>query len=77
MTQTYVDHLRRTRVRKDRKPVIQRGKLIRGEWPSYCILNFYRLREGVIQIEAYHQEQKKTYLLSLTHTIIEVRYWEC
>jgi len=70
--QVYIDHLRRTRQRKDAKPVIQRGKLIRGEWPSYGIISFYRLRQGVIQVDVYHQEQRKTYRLWLTRATIKV-----
>lgn len=69
----YVDQLRKTRVRNDTKPLVQRGKLIRGQWPAYCIVSFYRIREaGVVKLDVYHKEEKKNYLLVLSPADMEV-----
>jgi hypothetical protein len=68
----YLKTCQQTLVQTDARPVVQRGKLLKGGDGAYCIVSFYRCREGVVKVEAYNQARRFSHRLVLTRAAMEV-----
>lgn len=71
--QTYLQTARRAMVLNDRRPIVQRGKVLRGQpSPSFCIVSIFRCRDDIARLDVYSQSELKTYHLVLTSAMLEV-----